>query len=116
MPVAAKWLPVGRWRETGFPVRSLAYVRFRTVRALVRANPMALFVGSPLYVLCLRLLGTRIGPGVTILSRSVPVCTDLLTIGAGTVIRKDSVFLCYRAHKSLIETGPVTLGRNAFGR
>ncbi|WP_046263210.1 Pls/PosA family non-ribosomal peptide synthetase [Streptomyces sp. WM6386] len=114
VPVAAKWLLVGRWRETEFPVWSLAYVRFWTVRALVQASPMALFVGNPLYVLYLRLLGARIGPGVTILSRSVPVCTDLLTIGAGTVMRKDSAFLCYRAHKGLIQTGPVTLGRDAF--
>jgi non-ribosomal peptide synthetase-like protein len=114
LPVVAKWLLVGRWRETEFPVWSLAYVRFWTVRALVQASPMALFVGNPLYVLYLRLLGARIGPGVTILSRSVPVCTDLLTIGAGTVIRKDSAFLCYRAHKGLIQTGPVTLGRDAF--
>lgn len=114
LPIAAKWLLVGRWRETAFPVWSLAYVRFWTVKALVRANPMALFVGNPLYVWYLRLLGARIGPGVTILSRTVPVCTDLLTIGAGTVIRKDSHFLCYRAHRGRIQTGPVTLGQGVF--
>lgn len=114
LPIAAKWLLVGRWRQTEFPVWSLAYVRFWTVRALVQANPMALFVGNPLYVWYLRLLGARIGPGVTILSRSVPVCTDLLTIGAGTVIRKDSHFQCYRAHHGRIQTGPVTIGQNVF--
>ena len=27
-----------------------------------------------------------------ILTSNMPVCTDLLTIGAGTIIRKDSVF------------------------
>ncbi|WP_443055070.1 Pls/PosA family non-ribosomal peptide synthetase [Streptomyces sp. NBC_00258] len=114
LPVVAKWVLVGRWKETEFPVWSLAYLRFWTVKALLHANPMVLFAGNPLYVLYLRALGARIGKGVTILSPSVPVCTDLFTVGAGTVIRKDSYFLCYQAHAGRIRTGPVTLGRDVF--
>lgn len=114
LPVVAKWVLVGRWKETEFRVWGLAYVRFWLVKALLRANPMVLFTGNPLYVLYLRALGARIGPGVTILSHSVPVCTDLLTVGAGTVIRKDALFLGYRAHAGRIRTGPVTLGRDVF--
>lgn len=114
LPVAAKWLLIGRWKPREFPVWGPAYLRFWLVRALLRTSPMALFVGNPLYVLYLRALGARIGPGVTILSRTLPVCTDLLTIGAGTIIRKDSYFLCYRARAGRIRTGTVTLGRDAF--
>ena len=44
----------------------------------------------------------------------MPVCTDLLTIGDGTVIRKDSFFTGYRAHAGVIQTGPVTLGKDVF--
>ena len=44
----------------------------------------------------------------------MPVCTDLLTIGDGTVIRKDSFFTCYRAQAGVIQTGAVTLGRDVF--
>ncbi|MGW5974127.1 Pls/PosA family non-ribosomal peptide synthetase [Streptomyces sp. NPDC055186] len=113
-PIMAKWILIGRWKERDFPVWGLTYLRFWTVKVLLHANPMVLFVGNPLYVLYLRALGARIGAGVTILSRTVPVCTDLLTIGAGTVIRKESYFLCYRAHAGRIQTGPVTLGRNVF--
>src|SRR5207237_1563093 len=47
-------------------------------------------------------------------SGRIPVCTDLLTIGAGTVIRRESIFPCYRAQAGRIETGPVTLGRDVF--
>ncbi|MGW5348396.1 Pls/PosA family non-ribosomal peptide synthetase [Streptomyces sp. HUAS TT3] len=112
-PVLVKWTLVGRWKPVRLRVWSLAYFRFWIVRTLVRANPLVLFVGSPLYVLYLRALGARIGRGVTVFSRIAPVCTDLLTIGDGSVIRKDVHFSCYRARDGLIETGPVTLGKDA---
>ncbi|MFF0968917.1 Pls/PosA family non-ribosomal peptide synthetase [Streptomyces sp. NPDC003703] len=113
-PVLVKWVLVGRWKPQEFPVWSMAYLRFWLVKSLLHANPMVLFVGNPLYVMYLRALGARIGKDVTILSRSVPVCTDLLTVGAGTVIRNDAVFLGYRAHAGRIRTGSVTLGRDVF--
>ncbi|MFF6869843.1 Pls/PosA family non-ribosomal peptide synthetase [Streptomyces sp. NPDC012450] len=112
LPIAAKWVLVGRWKPCRIPVWSLAYVRFWLVKTLVRTNPMVLSVGSPLYVLYLRALGAHIGRGVTVLARGVPVCTDLLTVGDRTVIRKDVLLGCYRAHDAAIETGPVVLGRD----
>src|SRR5207245_1012018 len=89
--------------------------RFWIVKMLIRSSPAArLFIGTPLYTLYLRALGAKIGPGVVIFSRRVPVCTDLLAIGAGTVIRKEVIFNGYRAESGRIETGPVTLGRDVF--
>jgi non-ribosomal peptide synthetase-like protein len=115
LPILAKWILIGRWKPQQIRIWSLAYVRFWIVKTLVRSNPLALlFHGSPLYVLYLRALGAKVGRGVAIFSRTVPVCTDLLTIGAGTVIRKDSFFLCYRAHAGWIQTGAVTVGRDVF--
>ena len=114
VPILAKWALIGRWKPQQIRIWSLAYLRFWAVKALVRSNPLVLFVGSPLYVLYLRALGAKIGRGVAIFSRTVPVCTDLLTIGEGTVIRKDSFFTGYRAHAGLIETGVVTLGTDAL--
>jgi non-ribosomal peptide synthetase-like protein len=113
-PVIAKWLLIGRWKPGEFPVWGFAYMRFWLVKVLLHANPMILFIGNPLYVLYLRALGARIGKGVTILSHAVPVSTDLLTIGSGTVIRKDAFFLGYRAHAGHIEIGRVTLGRDVY--
>src|SRR3989441_8149130 len=111
VPIAAKWLLIGRWKPQSIRIWSLAYVRFWIVKSLIRSNPVGhLFVGSPLYGLYLRALGAKVGPRVVILSRHIPVCTDLLTIGAGTVIRRESTFLCYRARAGRIEIGPVTLG------
>jgi non-ribosomal peptide synthetase-like protein len=115
LPILAKWVLIGRWKPREIRIWSLGYARFWIVKMLVRSNPMAfLSVGSPLYTVYLRALGAKIGPGVAIFSRQVPVCTDLLTIGAGTVIRKDAFFLGYRAQEGRIQTGPVTLGRSVF--
>ncbi|MEU4097528.1 Pls/PosA family non-ribosomal peptide synthetase [Streptomyces sp. NPDC026673] len=112
LPIAAKWLLVGRWRPRQIRLWSLAYFRFWCVKTLIRSNPLALFAGSPLYSLYLRALGARIGRRVTVLSRHLPVCTDLLTIGDGSVIRRDSFLNCYRAQYGVIRTGTVTLGRD----
>lgn len=112
LPVLVKWVLVGRWQPRQFRVWSLPYVRFWVVKTLIRANPLVLFVGSPLYTLYLRALGARIGRGVTVFSRNVPVCTDLLAVGDGTVIRKDAFLNCYRAQAGLIQTGTVVLGKN----
>ncbi|WP_406733342.1 Pls/PosA family non-ribosomal peptide synthetase [Streptomyces sp. NBC_01794] len=114
LPVVAKWTLVGRWRSGEFPLWGMAYLRFWVVKTLIRTSPLRLFAGSPLYVLYLRALGARIGKGVTILSHAIPVCTDLLTVKEGTVIRKDVLLSCYRAHAGLIQTGPVTLGSNVL--
>src|SRR5437867_26199 len=115
VPIAAKWLLIGRWEPQQIRIWSLAYVCFWIVKTLIRSNPgVHLFVGSPLYGLYLRALGAKVGPRVVIFSRRIPVCTDLLTIGAGTVIRRESSFLCYRAQAGRIEIGPVTLGRDVY--
>lgn len=112
VPIAAKWTLIGRYTSREFPVWSLGYVRWWLVKTLIRTSPVRLFTGSPLYAAYLRALGAKIGRDVAIFSTHVPVCTDLLTIGDGTVVRKDASFSCYRAHDGLIQTGPVTLGRD----
>jgi len=67
---------------------STDYLRFWLIKVLIQANPLAWFAGSPMFVWYLRALGARIGRGVTIHSRNIPVATDLITIGDGAVIRK----------------------------
>ncbi|MEV4603459.1 Pls/PosA family non-ribosomal peptide synthetase [Amycolatopsis sp. NPDC049253] len=115
LPIVAKWVLIGRWKPQRIRVWTPAYFRFWLVKTLVQRNPVALlFLGSPLYVLYLKALGAKIGRGVAIFSRNVPVCTDLLTIGEGSVIRKDSFFTGYRAEAGVLQTGSVTLGKDVF--
>jgi non-ribosomal peptide synthetase-like protein len=113
IPILAKWILIGRWKPRQIRIWSLAYVRFWVVKTLVRRNPIVLFTGSPLFNLYLRALGAKIGRGVVILSNHVPICTDLVTIGDGTVIRKDSFINGYRAHAGFIQMGSITIGKNA---
>ncbi|MCM3486924.1 Pls/PosA family non-ribosomal peptide synthetase [Kocuria rosea] len=113
-PIAAKWLLVGRWTVQEFPVWSLAYFRFWLVKNIIRATPMRMFIGTPVYPLYLRALGANIGRRTAIFSRFVPVCTDLLTIDDDAVVRKDALISCYRAHDGSIQTGTVRLGRDAL--
>ncbi|WP_448608005.1 Pls/PosA family non-ribosomal peptide synthetase [Geodermatophilus sp. URMC 60] len=113
LPIAAKWLLIGRWRAERFPVWSMKYLRFWVVKRLVRMSPLVLFHGSPLNVLYLRALGARVGPGALVLTSHVPVCTDLLTIGTGAVLQKNTHLNGYRVVGGVVEIGPVSIGRDA---
>ena len=112
-PILAKWILIGRWKPQQIQIWSLAYVRFWVVKTLVRRNPIVFFTGSPLFNLYLRALGAKIGRGVVIFSNHVPICTDLLSIGDGTVIRKDSFINGYQAQGGFIQVGAITIGKNA---
>jgi non-ribosomal peptide synthetase-like protein len=114
MPVAVKWLLIGRWKRAEIRIWSPAYIRFWVVKTLITINPMVVFAGSPIYTLYLRAMGAKIGRNVLILTKHPPVCTDLITIGEGSVIRNHTYFTGYRARAGLIQTGAVTLGRDAF--
>jgi non-ribosomal peptide synthetase-like protein len=110
LPIAAKWILVGRYTPREFPAWGLTYLRFWLVKTLIRANPMTMFTGSPLHLVYLRALGARIGKGAVVLSPAVAACPDLLTVGPRTVVREGAALLCYRAEGGRIRLGRVTLG------
>ena len=114
LPIAAKWLLIGRWKEERIPIWSLRYFRFWAVKTLIRSTPVAALPGSPLYNLYLRALGARIGRGAVLNCRFMPVATDLLSVGDNTMLRKDTIVLGYRARSNFIEIGPVDIGSDAF--
>ncbi len=113
LPIALKWLIIGRWRPREFPIWGLTYLRLWIVKVLVRSSPLVLFAGTPVYPFYLRALGARIGKGAVLLTEHVPVCTDLVSVGAGALVRKDTFLTGYRAHDGRIQTGPVTIGCDA---
>jgi non-ribosomal peptide synthetase-like protein len=114
VPIAAKWLLIGRFKAQSIPIWSFAYFRFWAIMTLMRTSPVAAFIGTPLYSAYLRLMGARIGRNVILSCRCPPVCTDLVTIGDNTIIRNDTILLGYRAQSNFIHMGPVAIGSNAF--
>src|SRR5207248_483142 len=81
IPIGLKWLLIGRWKAEVIPIWSLRYFRFWFVKTLVQSAPAALFKGTALYNVYLRLLGARIGRNTVIQTIFLPPCTDLITIG-----------------------------------
>ena len=114
LPVAAKWILIGKWKAGSFPIWGPTYFRFWIVKILIQSNPILFFQGTPVYNLYLSLLGAKIGRNVLIQCKSVPICTDLLTIESGTVLRKYSLVKGYKAQSGYIYTGPVTIGKDAY--
>ena len=114
LPFTVKWVLIGRWKEERIPIWSLSYFRFWLVRQYIQVNPMALFVGTPIYNQYLRMLGAKIGKNVVILSKSGPVCTDLISIGDNTILSRETILKGYRAESGYIQTGPISIGKNAF--
>nr|CAA6815353.1 MAG: Unknown protein [uncultured Thiotrichaceae bacterium] len=112
LPVAAKWLLIGRWQVEAIPVWSLRYYRFWLVKQLLAISPLNAFRGYPLYNVYLRLLGAKIGKNVVLACKHTPVATDLLSVGDNTLLRADSTLLSYKACAQTIFTGTVHLGND----
>ncbi|MEO1159845.1 MAG: amino acid adenylation domain-containing protein, partial [Pseudomonadota bacterium] len=113
IPVVAKWLLVWRWKSSSIRIWSLNYFRFWFVKLLFDLSPAHLFAGTPLYNMWLRLLGARIGRHAVILSKA-PVTTDLFSVGTGSIIRENTMTQGYRALNNVIETGPISIGADAY--
>ena len=113
VPILAKWVLVGRWRETEIRVWSLAYLRLWAVRSLLRTSPIPFTAGTPIYNVFLRALGADVGRGALIVSRRMPLVTDLLAVGPGAVVRRNVLFNGYHAEAGRIRTGRVTIGAGA---
>ncbi len=114
IPIVAKWTLIGRFKKDVIPVWSFGYFKFWLVKTLIHGAPVIFFRGTPIYNVYLRLLGARIGANTVLRCRFVPVCPDLLSIGAGTILRTDCLMLGYKAQANYIYTGPIHIGDDAI--
>lgn len=112
--VASKWLLIGRWQRGTIRIWSLNYFRFWLVQNLVSLSPLAYFRGSPLFNLYLRMLGAKIGRHAVVNCKTLPLCTDLVEIGANSVVSNEAVLQGYRAERGIIQIGFVSIGNDAF--
>lgn len=112
IPVALKWSIIGRWQEESFPLWGTKYFRFWLVKGALRFSPLGWFPGTPLYNTYLRLLGARIAPSAVLHLDSLPVCTDLLSVGANTIVQSGTSIDCHKAVSGRMITGNVSLSDN----
>ncbi|MGB5708438.1 MAG: Pls/PosA family non-ribosomal peptide synthetase [Arenicellales bacterium] len=110
--IAMKWILFGRFNSDRFPIWGLEYFRFWVVKQLIETSPIVLFKGYPIFNVYLRLLGAKIGKNVVIETRSIPICADLINIGDGTILRRDSFLISYKARSNYIHTGSINIGKN----
>ena len=103
LPIVAKWLLVGRWKPTEFPIWSLRYFRFWLVKTLIRTNPLVRLVGTPLYPFYLRLLGA-----------ALPVSIGLGTLLAFVLDSSSGIWLALLVGAALAPTD-AALGASMMG-
>ena len=113
LPVAAKWLLIGRFRAGVYPLWGWYYCRWWLVQKALALSPMSLLAGSPLLPVYARLLGTRIGRGCHIGTARLHV-PDLLEIEDGASIGYDAELQPYVVEGGYLHLAPVWIGAGAF--
>ena len=115
LPIAAKWLLIGRFKEEAFPVWSLRYFRFWAVKALIRSSPMAALrrysVPEPLPASPRRKDRPQRRDPLDHSFRSPQISSPSATTLSSD---KDSVVVGYKAQANMIHIAPISIGANSF--
>ena len=113
IPIAVKWIVIGRYRPGSYPLWGAFYFRWWFTTTIEAAVPVAYLTGTPLLNIYLRLMGAKIGPNVHLATDSF-ASFDLLSIGEHTSINSDSKLLGYTVENGLLKIGHITIGKGCF--
>jgi non-ribosomal peptide synthetase-like protein len=113
IPIAVKWIMIGRYRPGAYPLWGTFYFRWWFTTTIEAAVPVGYLTGTPLLSLYLRLMGAKIGPNVHLGSDSFAVY-DLLTIGEDSSINEDANLLGYTIDDGQLKIGRITIGERCF--
>jgi non-ribosomal peptide synthetase-like protein len=113
IPIAVKWVMIGRYRAGAYPLWGTYYFRWWFTTTIEAAVPVGYLTGTPLLNVYLRLMGARIGPNVHLESDTF-VIYDLLSIGEDSSINADSTLLGYTIEDGQLKIGPITIGKRCF--
>lgn len=112
LPIAAKWLLIGRFRPGRYPLWGWYYCRWWLVSKIFTLAP-PYFAGSPLMPLYFRLLGGRIGQGCHIGTTHLHL-PDLVEIGDGASIGYGVEIQPFLIEDGWLYQAPIQIGANAF--
>jgi non-ribosomal peptide synthetase-like protein len=113
LPVAAKWLLLGRVRPGRYPLWGWFFCRWWLVRKLLQTTPLDYLAGSPLLAPYLRLLGARIGRGCHLGSARLDL-PDQIEIGDGASIGYDVDLDPSHVAAGYLHVAPVRIGARAY--
>lgn len=113
MPIAIKWLVIGRFKPGRYPLWGIYFLRWWTVRTALRFVPWDYLAGTPVMRLYLIALGAKIGPGTYIGSKNL-MLPDLVTVGTGVHIGYNVDILTHEIRDGWLYIEPVTIGSGAF--
>jgi non-ribosomal peptide synthetase-like protein len=112
LPIAAKWLIIGRYRAGSYPLWGWYYIRLWLVTHILNLAPVG-YLFPPLVPVYCRLLGARIGRGCHIVGGALHH-PDLIEIGDNVSIGYDVDLQTYFVEGGRITLGPVSIGSGAF--
>lgn len=113
VPIAAKWLVIGRYKPGVYPLWGAYYFRWWLVTTIEAAVPVGYLAGTPLLNIYLRLMGARVGKNVHLASDGFAIY-DLLKIGDDSSINMDSNALGYSVESRCLKLGSITIGKGCF--
>lgn len=113
VPVAVKWLVIGRYRAGSHPLWGSYYFRWWFVTTVEAAVPVGYLAGTPLLNIYLRLMGAKIGSNVHLDGDSF-VIYDLVQIGDNSTINVDSHLPGYTISGNQMHLGRIEIGRDCF--
>ncbi|MBR8839912.1 MAG: amino acid adenylation domain-containing protein [Stigonema ocellatum SAG 48.90 = DSM 106950] len=113
LPIAAKWLLIGRFRPGRYPMWGWYYCRWWLVGKIMNLAPLNYLAGSPLMPLYVRLLGGRIGKGCYIGTGRLHL-PDLIEIGDNASIGYSVELQPFAIEDGWLYLSPIRVGANAF--
>jgi non-ribosomal peptide synthetase-like protein len=113
IPIAVKWLVIGRYKPGVYPLWGAYYFRWWLVTTIEAAVPVGYMAGTPLLNIYLRLMGARVGRNVHLDSDGFAIY-DLLQIGDDSSINVDTNLLGYTVEDGYLKLGSITLGKRCF--
>jgi non-ribosomal peptide synthetase-like protein len=113
IPIAVKWVMIGRYRPGSYPLWGTYYFRWWFTTTIEAAVPVGYLTGTPLLSIYLRLMGAKVGPNVHLHSNAFAIY-DLLSIGEDSSINSDSNLLGYTVESGQLKIGRITIGKRCF--
>ena len=113
VPIAVKWLLIGRYRPGAYPLWGWFYFRWWFTTTIEAAVPVSYLTGTPLLNIYLRLMGAKIGRNVYIGTDSFAIY-DLLAVGDDSSVNADSNLLGYTVEDGQLKIGAINIGKRCF--